>query len=164
MLFAAESIFAKFRNLFLSFSIFIKRISTTVMFYKIFLIAPIFIFFLSKDSETRMIEKTALEHVSKFSLLSEVEKREAIHAFLNGNCKYKDIQLYGKVKFVTSFPDIKIKYVESFPDIKVKFVSSFPDSCGKWQEVNSFPDFTVEVVDAFPDLKVQVVNSFPGMN
>ena len=40
---------------------------------------------------------------------------------------YKGIKLYGKVKFVTSFPDIKIKYVDSFPDIKVKFVSSFPE-------------------------------------
>ena len=80
------------------------------------------------------------------------------------DCKFNDIPLYGKVKFVKSFGDIKIKFVESFPDIKVKFVSSFPNQCGKWQIVESFPDFTVEVVESFPDLKIKSVESFPGMN
>lgn len=82
----------------------------------------------------------------------------------NSNCKFKEIPLYGKVKFVESFPDIKIQFVESFPDIKVEMVSSFPTDCGKWQIVESFPDFTVQVVDDFPDLKVKIVESFPGMN
>lgn len=79
------------------------------------------------------------------------------------NCKFKDIPLYGKVKFVESFGDIKIKFVNSFPDIKVQFVTSFPKDCGKWQVVESFPDFTVQVVESFPDLKVETVDSFPGM-
>ena len=79
------------------------------------------------------------------------------------NCKYKNIPLYGKVKFVESFPDIKIQFVESFADINVKFVSSFPNDCGKWQVVESFPDFTVQVVESFPDIKVKTVDSFPGM-
>ncbi|HLW33918.1 MAG TPA: hypothetical protein VKX40_16780 [Aequorivita sp.] len=82
----------------------------------------------------------------------------------NENCEFKKIPLYGKVKFVESFPDIKIQFVESFPDIKVKFVESFPNDCGKWQIVESFPDFTVQVVTSFPDLKVKTVDSFPGMN
>ena len=98
-----------------------------------------------------------------FAELSDDDKKEAIEEFLKGNCEYKGIKLHGKVKFVTSFPDIKIKYVTSFPDIKVKFVSSFPDDCGEWQEVESFPDFKVQVVESFPDLKVQKVSSFPGM-
>lgn len=80
------------------------------------------------------------------------------------DCKFKDIPLYGKVKFVESFADIKIQFVESFPDIKVKFVESFPSDCGKWQIVESFPDFTVQVVTSFPDIKVKTVDSFPGMN
>ena len=79
------------------------------------------------------------------------------------DCKYKGFKLYGKVKFVTSFPDLKIKIVDSFPDLKVKKVSSFPDSCGKWKVVDSFPDFKVQVVDSFPDIKVKYVDSFPGV-
>ncbi len=77
-------------------------------------------------------------------------------------CEFNDIKLYGKVKFVTSFPDIKIKFVENFPDIKVKFVDNFPNNCGEWQIVESFPDFTVQVVESFPDIKVKIVSNFPG--
>lgn len=96
---------------------------------------------------------------------TKTEYKEAIiHMLKTRSCTYKGIKLYGKVKFVTSFPDIKIKYVSSFPDIKVKFVDSFPDRCGKWKEVTSFPDFKVQVVTSFPDLKVKKVTSFPGMN
>ena len=40
-------------------------------------------------------------------------------------CEFNGIKLYGKVKFVSSFPDIKIQFVNSFPDIKVKFVENF---------------------------------------
>ncbi len=97
-----------------------------------------------------------------FSDLNETEKAEAIEALIAGNCEYKGIKLYGKVQFVTSFPDIKIKYVKSFPDIKVKWVTSFPDKCGLWQETTSFPAFKVQIVESFPDLKVQIVDSFPG--
>jgi len=79
-------------------------------------------------------------------------------------CEINGIRLYGKVKFVSSFADLKIQYVSSFGDINVKFVESFPNDCGQWQIVESFPDFTVEVVESFADLKVEVVESFPGMN
>jgi hypothetical protein len=78
-------------------------------------------------------------------------------------CRKKGINLYGKVQFVDSFPDLTIQYVSSFPDINVEFVSSFPSSCGQWEEVDSFPDFKVQVVSSFPDLKVKKVSSFPGM-
>jgi hypothetical protein len=97
--------------------------------------------------------------------LSPEEKQEAFNQMITtGDCEYKGIKLKGKVKFVTSFPDVKIQYVTSFPDIKVKHVTSFPDDCGEWQIVTSFPDFEVQVVTSFPDIKVQKVTSFPGMN
>lgn len=73
-------------------------------------------------------------------------------------------QLYGKIQFVTSFPDVKVQQVSSFPDIKVQMVNSFPDKAGKWQEVNSFPDYKVQIVQSFPDYKIQYVQSFPGCN
>ncbi len=54
-------------------------------------------------------------------------------------CTFKGRKLYGRIQFVTSFPDLKVKVVDSFPDLKVKRVTSFPDACGKWQIVESFP-------------------------
>lgn len=37
----------------------------------------------------------------------------------------KTYPLYGKVKIVDSFEDIKVKIVDSFEDIKIKIVDSF---------------------------------------
>jgi hypothetical protein len=83
---------------------------------------------------------------------------------VDGNsCSYKGIRLHGRVKIVTSFPDLKVQVVSSFPDLKVKHVSSFPDSCGEWQFVTSFPDFKIQYVTSFPDIKIQFVESFPGI-
>lgn len=79
------------------------------------------------------------------------------------DCSYKGMKLYGKIQFVTSFPDIKVQVVESFPDLKVKIVDAFPDECGKWQIVSSFPDIKVQVVESFPDIKIKFVESFPGL-
>ena len=81
---------------------------------------------------------------------------------IDASCSCKGKKLYGKVQFVTSFPDVKIQIVESFPDLKVQMVNSFPDKCGQWQIVNSFPDVKVQIVESFPDVKIQYVNSFPG--
>lgn len=78
-------------------------------------------------------------------------------------CTCNGKKLYGKVKVVTSFADLKVKIVDSFPDLKVKTVSSFADKCGEWQFVESFPDFTIQFVESFPDLKIKFVESFPGM-
>ncbi len=85
------------------------------------------------------------------------------HSEVSSNCKFEGISLYGDVKIVNSFGDIKVKFVNSFPDLNVQFVSSFPDSCGKWKIVDSFPDFTIEKVSSFPDITVKEVTSFPGL-
>lgn len=79
------------------------------------------------------------------------------------NCEFNGMKLYGKIQFVTSFPDIKVQVVESFPDLKVKIVDAFPDDCGKWQIVNSFPDLKVQIVESFPDIKIKFVEVFPGL-
>lgn len=78
------------------------------------------------------------------------------------NCTFNGFPLYGKVKFVESFPDIKVQIVDSFPDLKVRLVNSFPDDCGKWQIVESFPNVKIKIVDSFPDIKIKFVESFPG--
>lgn len=77
-------------------------------------------------------------------------------------CTFKEFPLYGKVKFVESFPDITVQIVDSFPDLEVHLVNSFPDDCGEWQIVESFPDIKIKVVDSFPDIKIKFVQSFPG--
>ena len=96
--------------------------------------------------------------------LSAVEKQQAIQAYINGECEYNGIKLYGRVKFVDNFEDISIEYVDALADIDVQFVESFPDECGQWQKVDNFEDIRVKVVSSLPDLTVKVVNSFPGIN
>lgn len=54
----------------------------------------------------------------------------------------KTFPLYGKVKIV-----------DSFEDIKVKIVDAFEDTCGK-----------VKIVEHFEDVKVKIVDSFEGIN
>lgn len=76
---------------------------------------------------------------------------------------FKGIKLCGRVKVVSSFPDIKVQIVDAFADLKVKKVSAFPDDIGEWQFVDSFPDFTIQFVDAFPDIKIKFVDAFPGL-
>ena len=78
------------------------------------------------------------------------------------NCYFKEHRLYGKIKIVDSFPDIKVQVVTSFPDLKVKVVDSQPTKCGEWKFVDSFPDLKIQFVNSFPDIKIQYVQSFPG--
>lgn len=78
----------------------------------------------------------------------------------DGYCK--GIRLWGKVKVVNNFADLKVKVVQDFADLKVKVVQNFPDSLGKWQFVDYGEDFTVEFVENFPDIKIKFVDSFPG--
>jgi hypothetical protein len=78
-------------------------------------------------------------------------------------CRFNGVQLYGKIQFVESFPDLTVQVVESFPDLKVKIVESFPDECGEWQIVDSFPDIKVKIVESFADIKIKFVESFPGI-
>ncbi len=85
-------------------------------------------------------------------------------ATINSDCTFKGKKLYGNVKFVKNFADIRVKYVNNFEDIRVKMVDNFATSCGLWKVDNNFPDFTVEVVDNFEDIKVKIVNNFEGIH
>lgn len=64
----------------------------------------------------------------------------------------KTYNLYGKVKIV-----------DSFEDIKVKIVDAFEDSCGKVKIVEHFEDVKVKIVDSFEDIKIKIVDSFEGI-
>ncbi len=71
-------------------------------------------------------------------------------------------QVYGKIKYVTAFPDVKVRVVESFGDLKVQVVKAFADSPGEWEIVDNFEDFKVEIVTAFEDFTIEYVDAFPG--
>jgi hypothetical protein len=117
------------------------------------------IFFFLASFTISLTEKNSNKKLSikeRFALEIEVCNK----AIARG--KQNKCQLYGKIKWVTSFPDVKVKVVNSFPDIKVKLVTSFPSSPGKWQIVNSFPDYKVQQVTSFPDYKFKFITSFPG--
>lgn len=80
-----------------------------------------------------------------------------------GERKIDLARIYGRIQFVSSFPDFKVKVVNSFPDLKVQVVESFPDKPGRWQIVESFPDYKIQIVESFPDFTIQYVTSFPGL-
>ena len=77
-------------------------------------------------------------------------------------CTFNGIQLYGKIQFVESFPDITVQIDESFPELKVKIVESFPDECGEWQIINLFPDIKIKYA-RFAEASARRVESFPGI-
>ncbi len=87
----------------------------------------------------------------------------ARHSIDKNTCSFQGIPLYGDVKIVNHFPDIKIREVNHFPDLNVEIVTSFPNRCGKWKWVEHFPDFTVKYVNHFPDIDIKEVTSFPGI-
>ena len=75
----------------------------------------------------------------------------------------KEFPLYGKVKIVDSFEDIKVKIVDCFEDVDIKIVDCFEDRCGKVKLVDSFEDVKVKIVDSFEDIKVKIVQNFEGV-
>jgi hypothetical protein len=78
------------------------------------------------------------------------------------NCTFNGKKLYGQVKYVTSFPDVRVKVVTALPTLRVEKVSSLANRCGEWEEVTSLPDLKVQEVTSFPDLTIEYVTSFPG--
>ena len=101
---------------------------------------------------------TAVIALMTFALMSTT-----FAASISSDGYFNGIRLWGKVRVVTAFPDIKVQVVNAFPDLKVQRVKSFPDSIGKWQFVTSGEDFTIQYVDAFPDIKIKFVDAFPGL-
>ena len=84
-------------------------------------------------------------------------------AKIYSDCSFKGKKLYGKIKIVDAFPDLKVQVVDAFPDLKVQVVDAFPDKCGKWKMVDAFPEIKVQMVTAFPDIKIKYVTAFPGI-
>ncbi len=82
---------------------------------------------------------------------------------IRSDCTFKGFKLYGKIKVVDAFPDLKVKIVDAFPDLKVQRVDAFPDKCGQWKFVDAFPDLKIQFVEAFADVHIRYVDAFPGL-
>ena len=68
----------------------------------------------------------ACASTSEAAPLNDTQRAALIEAFSKGDCTFEGINLWGKVKFVDHFPDIKIQVVDHFSDLKVKLVDQFP--------------------------------------
>ncbi len=75
----------------------------------------------------------------------------------------KTYHLYGKVKIVENFEDIKVKIVERFEDADIKIVENFENTCGRVKLVENFENVKVKIVDNFEDIKIKIVNNFEGI-
>ena len=109
--------------------------------------------FVSLDVTTSQVSNSKQEQFKIDLALCQ----QAIAKDVPDKCK-----LFGKIKFVDHFPDVKVKIVDHFPDIKVKQVKNFADKPGLWKIVDNFPDYKVQIVDHFPDYKIKYVKHFPG--
>jgi hypothetical protein len=120
--------------------------------------------FASANAEDRLCRMNLRASFRVLALVSLSAIALALPASAERKCSSGEIaRVFGKIQFVSSFPDYKVQVVTSFPDLKVRKVTSFPDAPGKWQIVESFPDFKIQIVDSFPDFKIQYVESFPGL-
>jgi hypothetical protein len=104
-----------------------------------------------------------IRYVNHNAGVPESSRNESAGKINSYNCTWRGLSLYGKVKVVENFPDLKVKIVTGFPDLKVQVVDAFPDACGKWQFVESFPDLKIQFVESFEDIRIEFVNAFPGL-
>ena len=75
----------------------------------------------------------------------------------------KTFRLYGKVRIVDNFEDIRVRIVDNFEDVRVRIVENFEDECGRVRVVDNFEDVKVRIVDNFEDIKVRIVDNFEGV-
>ena len=76
-------------------------------------------------------------------------------AFADRKEKPKPETVYGRIQYVTTFPDVKVRVVRSFADLRVQVVTSFANKPGRWQIVDHLPDFRVQIVEHFEDFTIE---------
>jgi hypothetical protein len=101
--------------------------------------------------------------LSKIALISLLAVSTTSFAGNLSSCSFNGIPLYGKVKVVNAYADIKVQVVNNYSDLDVKLVDHYADSCGKWKFVDNYPDFKVQFVDHYGDIKIRFVDHYPGL-
>ncbi len=93
--------------------------------------------FASANAEDRLCRMNLRASFRVLALVSLSAIALALPASAERKCSSGEIaRVFGKIQFVSSFPDYKVQVVTSFPDLKVRKVTSFPDAPGKWQIVS----------------------------
>jgi hypothetical protein len=100
------------------------------------------------------------DHAPSKAEMFGLELQACKQAYASG--KPAKCKLFGKIKVVDNFEDVKIKKVDNFEDIKVKWVDNFADKPGRWKKVDNFEDYKVKFVDNFEDYKIKLVDNFEG--
>ena len=75
----------------------------------------------------------------------------------------KTFRLYGKVRIVENFEDVRVRLVDNFEDVRIRLVDNFEDDCGRVRLVDNFEDVKVKIVDNFEDIKVRLVDNFESV-
>ena len=93
------------------------------MYRALFFLAVTAFIFIAHPSVLSLNANNSSKTVKTPRTISDLNAEEKAafikHVIETGDCEWNGIKLYGKVEFVTSFPDIKIEYVTSFSDINV---------------------------------------------
>ncbi|HEY0882069.1 MAG TPA: hypothetical protein VGD87_11090 [Archangium sp.] len=84
--------------------------------------------------------------------------------FDKATCTWNGKKLSGRIRWVTTSPDVRVRVVTSLPRLRVKLVDSLANQCGEWEIVDSFADLRVMEVTSLADLTIEYVTSFPGVN
>ena len=53
-------------------------------------------------------------------------------------------KIFGRIQYVTVFPDYKVEVVSALEDLRVQEVTALANSAGKWQIVTALPDFKIQ--------------------
>ena len=79
------------------------------------------------DSSNYTLSKFPLAEMADHGLLDcipETFGNDLINSRVTNDCKFKGKKLYGKIQFVTNYPDVKVQFVDAFPDLNIKVVNS----------------------------------------
>lgn len=104
-----------------------------------------------------------LDRLASGSYLPQRNATSSAAAIDKIKCTVNGKKLFGKIQFVTAFPDVTVEVVTALADLNVERVTSITYKCGEWEVVTAFPDLKVQIVPALADIKVQFVSAFPGL-
>jgi len=64
---------------------------------------------------------------------------------------------YGRIQFVSSFPDYRVRIVELNGDYRVRIIHSTAYHEGLWEIVNRFADYRIQLVETGEDFTVEFI-------
>ncbi len=68
--------------------------------------------------------------------------------------------LYGKIKIVDDYEDVRVKIVDDYEDVRIEIVDDYSNSCGRIEIVDDYEDVRVKIVDDYEDVRVDIVGDY----